>query len=287
MIVITGAAGFIGSVIIGYLNRQGIKDIIAVDSLGSGDKFRNLVGKQYRRLVMSFDEIDPSEVRAVVHCGANSNTLETDWNSIYETNVKSTREWHQLCSYKSIPFLFFSTAALYGNGQGPENLYAFSKLQSEMEIKTGVVLRLFNVYGPNEYHKGRMASVIKNWYEQLQSNNEIRVFRNSDQYHRDFIFVEDVARIVHHFLNNYQPGVYDIGTGNAVSFQTVADCVLTHHQGTQVDIDMPDDLTKQYQSFTQADTTALAHSGFDVRTMRDVETGIAEYWNYLKTNSFY
>lgn len=288
MIVLTGGAGFIGSVVLGYLNKQGIEDIIVVDDLGNGDKFKNLVGKRYKRLVLSYDEVNPAEVHGVVHCGANSNTLERDWSSIYKSNIASTRQWHQLCLKNDIPFIFFSTAAVYGNYQGPANQYAFSKWQSENEIIKGVILRLFNVYGPNEYHKGRMASTIKHWHEQLNDSGEIQVFENSNNYFRDFIYAEDVARIVHFFLENYQPGTYDVGTGNAVSFQEVADTLLEQvGWGRQTSIPMPDDLKAQYQTWTQANTMSLSKAGFDVASMKTVKQGIDGYLQYLDVKEYY
>lgn len=288
MIVITGASGFIGSVILGYFNKQGIEDIIVVDDLGSGNKFKNLVNKKYKKLVMSFKEVDPAEVRAVIHCGANSNTLEKNWTSIYKTNIESTRQWHDLCLRNNLPFIFFSTAAVYGNNQGPTNQYAFSKWQSENEIVKGVVLRLFNVYGPNEYHKGRMASTIKHWHKQLTKTGEIDIFENSVNYFRDFIYVEDVAKIVWFFLKNYKPGTYDIGSGNAVSFQTVADIFLnTIGWGNQKHISMPDDLKNQYQIWTQADIAPLRDAGFDTDVIKKVKPGINEYIQYLSNNEYY
>ena len=288
MIALTGAGGFIGSVILGYLNKQGIEDVYVFDDLPTGNQYRNLVGKKYAGLYSTKEIItDLSDFDCVIHFGANSSTLERDWSSVYETNVQSTRYWHDACREHGKKFIFASSAAIYGNGQGPLNHYAFSKLTSEQEITSGVILRLFNVYGPNEYHKGRMASTPYHWYKQLQTDSKITVFENSDQFYRDFIYVEDVAQTVYHFINNYREGIYDLGTGSAVSFNTVADYCIENCPGGKVYIPMPEDLKQQYQENTCADTTYLKEAGVDVDSFLTVEQGIKEYYSYLKFNQYY
>ena len=229
MIILTGAGGFIGSVVLGYLNSQRVTDIIIVDDLPYENQYKNLIGKQYNRLV-SIDDIDAIDenITGVIHIGANANTLETNWGSIYATNVKSTRKWNVFCKQRKIPFIFTSSASVYGNGAGPMNQYAFSKLLSENEVE-GVVLRLFNVYGPNEYHKGRMASTILHWFNQIKETEEITIFENSKNYFRDFVWVEDIAKTIYHFMfENYQPGIYDLGSGSNTDFETVADLVISN-----------------------------------------------------------
>jgi ADP-L-glycero-D-manno-heptose 6-epimerase len=279
MIALTGAGGFIGSVVLGYLNKQGITDIVLFDDLPNADQYKNLTGKQYISLHSSEEMFhSPEDVECVIHIGANSNTLERDWSNLYKTNVLSTRKWNQFCIRNDIPFIFTSSAAVYGNGNGPLNQYAFSKLTSETEIE-GVVLRLFNVYGPNEYHKGRMASTLYHWYQQ----EELTLFNDSINYIRDFIYVEDVAKVIYHFIQNYKTGIYDVGTGVGVSFDTVADIVGKRKQY----IEMPDDLKAQYQTNTCADLVGLGNSGFDVNGLRSVEQGIKLYQSFLDTNKFY
>ena len=288
MIVLTGAGGFIGSVVLGYLNKQGIKDIILFDDLPTGNQFRNLIGKQYLSLHSTKEVVlDMNSIDAVIHIGANSSTLERDWNSLYETNVTSTRYWHDLCRDHNKKFIFTSSAAIYGNGNGPVNHYAFSKLVSENDISNGVVLRLFNVYGPNEYHKGRMASTIYHWFNQAKDNKCIKVFENSDKYFRDFIYVEDVARTIHHFLNNYQEGIYDLGTGNAQSFEYVARQCCIELGCDKVYIPMPKDLEAQYQKNTCASIDYLENAGVDVKGFVSIENGIKEYFKYLTLNQTY
>jgi ADP-L-glycero-D-manno-heptose 6-epimerase len=286
MIALTGAGGFIGSVILKYLNDVGINDVYLFDSLPSEDQFRNLVGKKYLGL-HCVDEIvtDMKEFEAVIHFGANSSTLERDWNSIYKTNVLSTRRWHDLCAENGKKFIFASSAAVYGNGNGPLNHYAFSKMVSEQEIRNGVVLRLFNVYGPNEYHKGRMASTIFHWFQQLKETGEIKIFKGSDQYFRDFIYVEDVAKTVLHFLDNYTPGIYDLGTGTAASFETVADTLIKEYgHGRKNYIDMPEDLRVQYQRHTCADIDFLKSCA--PTDFLNIHQGIKIYLEYLKKDQY-
>lgn len=288
MIALTGAGGFIGSVILGYLNKQGIKDVYLFDDLPTGDQFRNLVGKDYLGLHSTKEIVtNAKDFDAVIHFGANSSTLERDWKSIYETNVLSTRRWHDLCAENNVKFIFASSAAVYGNGQGPLNHYAFSKLASEKEITNGVVLRLFNVYGPNEYHKGRMASTPYHWFNQLIENRELKLFDDSINYYRDFIWVEDVARTVYHFLNNYKEGIYDLGTGNPVSFENVASYCLDNVQGMKKYIPMPNDLAAQYQKNTCASIDYLESAGVNVKGFVNIEEGIKEYFNYLSSNQTY
>ena len=284
-IALTGAGGFIGSVVLGYLNKQGIDDIIIFDDLPHPEQFKNLVGKQYKMLLGSDQR--SVDVDCVIHIGANSSTLDKDWRDYYTKNVLSTREWHTWCQLRKIPFIFTSSAGVYGNGNGPASQYAFSKAVSENELDNSVILRLFNVYGPNEYHKGRMASTAFHWFTQLQKDGRLKLFEKSIEYYRDFIYVEDVAKVIWHFVNNYQPGVYDVGTGSATNFESVANYMLGTVKGKKKYIPMPEDLYKQYQMWTQADITALAAAGVKVGEFRSVRYGIAEYVEYLKTHSYY
>ena len=185
MIILTGAGGFIGSVMLKYLNKNKITDIILFDDLAQPDQYKNLIGAKFKTIyphtIYEKVNINPRDISAVIHLGANSNTLEKDWLSIYKTNVQSTRIWNEFCNSNNIPFIFASSAAVYGNGNGPLNHYAFSKQVSEQEINA-VVLRFFNVYGPNEYHKGRMASTILHWFNEIDQNSTLKIFEGSDQY---------------------------------------------------------------------------------------------------------
>ena len=291
MILLTGAGGFIGSVMLGYLNRKGITDVVLFDDLSNETQYRNLVGKRFKSIHphSAFEKtaLDTKGIEAVIHIGANSSTLERNWPSIYQTNVLSTRMWNDFCLERTIPFIFTSSAAVYGNGAGPLNQYAFSKQVSEQEI-TGVVLRLFNVYGPNEYHKGRMASTIMHWYNQIQTDRKINIFENSNNFRRDFIWVEDVVSTIYHFVKNYRPGVYDLGTGASVDFDSIANIVINEcGAGTKCSIVMPEDLKVQYQLETKADISALELAEVRTDLFYEPWQGIKEYCKYLKTNSFY
>lgn len=289
MIALTGAGGFIGSVVLGYLNKQGLNNVYIFDDLPNKNQFKNLIGKKYSGLY-STEEIvtDLKDFECVIHLGAISNTLENDWNALYKANVLSTRNWHDACRDSGVKFIFSSTAAVYGNGSGPLNQYAFSKLSSEQEITHGVILRLFNVYGPNEYHKDRMASTIFHWFNQLKDEKVIKLFHNSDSYKRDFIWVEDVARIIFHFVKNYREGIYDIGTGKPVSFEHIADHLIAQfNQGDKFYIDIPNDLKLQYQLSTSANTDELEKSGFDINSLLTPELGIYEYIKYLEKRLIY
>jgi ADP-L-glycero-D-manno-heptose 6-epimerase len=291
MIILTGAGGFIGSVMLGYLNKKGITDVALFDDLSNETQYKNLIGKRFRSIhphsTYEKTSFNPIDIRAVIHLGANSNTLEKNWLSIYKSNVLSTRMWNQFCKENNIPFIFASSAAVYGNGEGPLNQYAFSKQVSEQEIDA-VVLRLFNVYGPNEYHKGRMASTIMHWHNQIQETGQYKLFEGSRQLRRDLIYVEDVCKTIYHFIENYQPGVYDLGTGNSVDFEMIADTLAaTCRKGSKNFILMPEDLKTQYQNNTRADTTKLKDSGVDVANFLGIGAGIECYVDYLKSNRFY
>lgn len=291
MILLTGAGGFIGSVMLGYLNKQDISDVVLFDDLSNETQYRNLVGKQFKSIHphSTFEKttFNPKDIQAVIHIGANSDTLECNWSSIYKTNVLSTRMWNAFCSEHAIPFIFTSSAAVYGNGNGPLNQYAFSKQISENEIHA-VTLRLFNVYGPNEYHKGRMASTIMHWHDKIKHGADIPLFAGSDEYRRDFVYVEDVARIIYHFIENYKPGVYDVGTSTAVSFATLANELIKQMgKGNFRQVGMPADLESQYQTFTQADTANLEQSGFDTKSLIPYTEGVRAYITYLDKKLYY
>jgi ADP-L-glycero-D-manno-heptose 6-epimerase len=159
---------------------------------------------------------------------------------------------------------------------------------SEQEITNGIVLRLFNVYGPNEYHKGRMASTVYHWYNQLCDTDQIKIFENSRYYRRDFVWVEDVARTVYHFLNNYKEGIYDLGAGISVDFESIANIVIEEYgQGNKEYIPMPEDLKSQYQLDTKADTNYLREAGVTVDDFLEPWEGIKEYFKYLKNKDRY
>lgn len=290
MIVVTGAQGFIGSTMVSHLNSMGITNVVAVDDFGVDSQRGYAYRANYTNLqdcklqgvhpisVEESDILPDGDIEAVFHFGAISNTLERDVSKIHHYNTLYTRVLNKVCKQKHIPLIFSSTAAIYGNGNGPLNLYAQSKLESEHEISDhAMCLRLFNVYGQREGHKGRMASVMFKWLKELQETNTIRIFENSSQYMRDFVFVEDVCKIAYHLLSVYKPGIYDLGSGVSRSFEEVADCLIEQYgSGSKTYIPMPEDLKAQYQTNTKANMRQLQTIGI-APNMTSVEEGIKAY----------
>ncbi|NDY83668.1 ADP-glyceromanno-heptose 6-epimerase [Orrella sp. NBD-18] len=321
MIIVTGAAGFIGSNIVRGLNRRGINDILAVDDLTDGDKFINLVGAQIADY-MHKDEFRArvlagslNSVRAVFHQGACSDTTERNGHFMMDNNYRVTLELFEFCQSKKVPLIYASSAAVYGPGpvyvenlvnENPLNVYGYSKflfdqvLRARMGSLTAQVvgLRYFNVYGPHEQHKGRMASVAFHNMNQFIAEGHVRLFGGWDGYAdggqtRDFIHVDDVVDVNLHFLDHPgTSGIFNCGTGRAQPFNDVAASVVNTMrslrgestlslpelvaQGLLRYIQFPDDLKGRYQSYTQADVTQLRAAGFTNR-MRDVQTGVSEY----------
>ena len=321
MIIVTGAAGFIGSNIVRGLNRRGVTNILAVDDLTDGDKFVNLVGAQiadymhkdeFRARVLE-GTLQP--VRAVFHQGACSDTTERNGHFMMDNNYRVTLELFEFCQSKRIPFIYASSAAVYGPGpvyvedlvnENPLNVYGYSKflfdqvLRARMDSLTAQVvgLRYFNVYGPHEQHKGRMASVAFHNMNQFIAEGHVRLFGGWDGYvdggqTRDFIHVHDVVDVNLHFLDHPEKsGIFNCGTGRAQPFNDVAAAVVNTMrslrgestlslpelvaQGLLRYIPFPDDLKGRYQSYTQADVTQLRAAGFK-NQMRDVQTGVSKY----------
>ncbi|MDO9026148.1 ADP-glyceromanno-heptose 6-epimerase [Zwartia sp.] len=325
MIIVTGAAGFIGSNIVRGLNRRGITNILAVDDLTDGDKFVNLVGahisdymhKDDFRLGVK-DGFLPG-VRAVFHQGACSDTTERDGRFMMDNNYRVTLELFEYCQAHKVPFIYASSAAVYGAGpdyaeglenERPLNVYGYSKFLFDQVVRArfktltaqAVGLRYFNVYGPHEQHKGRMASVAFHNMNQFLAEGYVRLFGGWDGYAdggqmRDFISVHDVVDVNLHFLDHPETsGIFNCGTGRAQPFNDVAAAVVNamrHLQGkASLPLEdlvkqgllrydsFPDDLKGRYQSYTQADVSALRHAGFN-QPMRDVETGVSEYVHQL------
>ena len=307
MIIVTGGAGMIGSNIVKSLNDKGFNDILVVDNLKDGKKFKNLVDlditdymdkEDFITQIMAGDDF--GSIDAIFHEGACSATTEWDGKYIMMNNYEYSKEVLHFCIEREIPFLYASSAATYGNTEtfieereyeGALNVYGYSKQQFDNYVRrlwadaeahgetvsqiTG--FRYFNVYGPREQHKGSMASVAFHLNNQMNAGDNPKLFEGSDQFKRDFVYVGDVAAVNLWFLENGVSGIYNCGTGRAEPFQAVADAVIKHHnKGAVESIPFPDHLKGAYQEFTQADLTKLRAAGCDVE-FKSVADGIAEY----------
>lgn len=325
MIVVTGAAGFIGSNLVRGLNRRGVTDILAVDDLSDGDKFLNLVDLQiadymhkdtFRALVRSGDLPRPE---VVLHQGACSDTTERDGHYMMDNNYRVTLELFEYCQAREVPLLYASSAAVYGAGpryieapecESPLNVYGYSKLLFDQVLRRRMAgltapvvgLRYFNVYGPSEQHKGRMASVAFHNMNQYVQDGAVQLFGGWDGYadggqERDFVYIDDVVNVNLFFLDHPgKSGIYNCGTGRAQPFNDVAQTVvntLRAHRGEPVlslselaaqqllrYIPFPDDLKGRYQSHTQADPSQLRAAGYEA-PFYDVQTGVAAYTQRL------
>lgn len=320
MIVITGAAGFIGSCMVRHLNRQGRSDLILVDHFQSPVKQHNLAGCTYRHALDRGDFLHwlqayTGPLEAVLHLGARTDTAETDWILFERLNVQYTQALFRYCTQQQCPFIYASSAATYGLGEHgysdstppeqlhPLNAYGRSKnvvdrwiLEQEQAPPFWAGLKFFNVYGPNEYHKGRMASVIFHAFRQIQATGTMRLFRShhptiqDGQQQRDFIYVADLLHIID-FLRQTHPlsGLYNVGTGQARSFYD-----LTRLTFEALDmpldiqyIDTPLDIRSTYQYYTQADLSSLRRAGYE-RPFCSLEDGVMGYvQNFLLRDGYY
>ena len=310
MIIVTGGAGFIGSNIIGALNARNIKDILVVDDLTNGYKFKNLVGltiSDYLDKDSFFEKLNSNNLKnitAVLHQGACSDT--TQWNGKYmlENNYEFSKNLFLYCTQNKIPFIYASSAAIYGNNkifkeelqyENPLNIYGYSKFlfdsyvrQNLAKIKSQVIgLRYFNVYGPKENHKAKMASVAFHLNNQIKETQKAKLFVGSDGFgngeqKRDFIYVEDVANVNLWFLDHKEKsGIFNVGTGRAQTFNDVANAVIAWHKKGETEyIPFPENLATAYQSFTQADLASLRLAGCDIQ-FYTVEQGIKKYLDWL------
>lgn len=307
MIIVTGGAGMIGSNIIKSLNDNGFNDILVVDNLKDGKKFKNLVDlditdymdkEDFITQIMAGDDF--GTIDAIFHEGACSATTEWDGKYMMMNNYEYSKEVLHFCIEREIPFLYASSAATYGDTdtfieereyEGALNVYGYSKQQFDNYVRrlwadaeahgetvsqiTG--FRYFNVYGPREQHKGSMASVAFHLNNQMNAGEAPKLFEGSDQFKRDFVYVGDVAAVNLWFLENGVSGIFNCGTGRAEPFRAVADAVIKHHgKGEVQSIPFPEHLKGAYQEFTQADLTKLRAAGCDVE-FKSVADGVAEY----------
>lgn len=310
MIIVTGAAGFIGSQIIKGLNALGRTDIIAVDDLKDGTKFTNLVKLQIADYVDKddfFDYLEYTEeiIEAVFHEGACSDTTEWDGKFMMENNYEYSKILLHYCLDQEIPFLYASSAAVYGGGtvfkeslefEAPLNVYGYSKFLFDQyvrkllpEAKSQIVgLRYFNVYGPHEQHKGKMASVAFHHYNQIREQGVVKLFEGCDGYgngeqRRDFVYVDDVVKVNLWFWQHPEvSGIFNCGTGRSQTFNDIARSVIASHGKGMIEyIAFPQQLKGRYQSFTEADISALRAAGYDA-PFATVQEGVAAYMEVLK-----
>jgi len=277
MIIVTGAAGFIGSNLIGYLNTQDEDDIIAVDNLVP-EKVGNLLGLKFKKFynietfLTEFDQWH--KVSVIFHEGAISSTTETDQKKIDYYNINFSMELLRKAVENNILFSYASSASVYGNSLQfnedavlqPMSLYAQSKALLDHEVTRLLATnpnykiqgwRYFNVYGPCENHKGDQASPITKFTNQALDDNTIKIFKDSDKFKRDFICVDDIIRIKYETSKKSVSGIYNLGTGEPVSFKQVAQFISKKFNATMEEIDFPENLKGQYQEYTCADLNKL------------------------------
>ena len=330
-IVVTGAAGFIGSCMAGYLNEQGFENLILVDEFDEDEKELNLHEKKYavrieRENFFDWLDIEKPDIKFVFHLGARTDTTEFDYAIHQHLNVDYSQKIWNYCTKHNIPLVYASSAATYGSGElgyaddheiierlQPLNPYGISKnefdkwaLQQESKPPFWAGLKFFNVYGPNEYHKARMASMIFHGFHQIKQNGFVKLFKsykkdfNDGEQLRDFIYVKDVIKVCYWFMeigqqttDNRQQivpnGIYNVGTGKARSFK---DLVKATFDALEINpeikyIDMPEDIRDKYQYFTEAKMEKIRLAGY-TSPLYILEEGIADYVrNYLANNRYY
>jgi len=322
--IVTGACGFIGANIVKALNDRGIDNVIAVDNLKKADKFKNLIDCEIADYLDKHDFIEMVQaghfdgaVEAIFHEGACSDTMETDGRYMMENNFRYTSTLLDFCLDHEVPYLYASSAAVYGGGrvfsearehEGPLNVYGYSKFlfdqivrrrRTESGFSSQVVgFRYFNVYGPREQHKGRMASVAFHHFNQYREHGKVKLFEGCEGYgngeqSRDFVYIDDVVKVNMYFLDHPEKsGIFNLGTGRAQPFNDIAHSTVNAcralegkpaltlqemvAQGIVEYVDFPAALKGKYQSFTQADITALRAAGY-TDEFNTVAAGVTKY----------
>ncbi len=313
MLIVTGGAGFIGSNLIRGLNSVSMNNILAVDDLNNGGKHMNLNSlafsdymdkEDFLRLLPGFK---PKRVEAVFHLGACSDTMEKNGRYMMENNYDYSKKLLDYCLLNRIPFIYASSASVYGDGsrgfredsrcEYPLNIYAFSKFLFDRYVrrlfphaKSQIAgLRYFNVYGPQENHKGRMASVMNHFFGEIKKEGKIKLFEGSADFRRDFVFVNDIVDInLFFYADPSKSGIYNCGTGRAESYLKVAQTIAGLYPGAGIDfIPFPKELKGKYQAFTEADLAILRSAGYK-KEFTPIEKGIAVYTGILdKSGGYY
>ena len=321
MIVVTGGAGFIGSAIVAGLNARGISDIVIVDFLESDQKWKNLRNLQYADYIEAdeFYEMLATEhidwpIDTIIHMGACSDTTETDASYLVKNNYECSKMLACFATEKNIRFIYASSAATYGDGEKgfaddegkleellPLNMYGYSKQMFDLWAKkTGLLdsvvgLKFFNVFGPNEYHKGKMRSFVIKAFEQISESGKVNLFKShhldyaDGEQLRDFLYIKDCVDMTLFFMDNPDVnGIFNLGTGKARSWNDLAKAVFVA-MNKKPDIEympMPEELQGKYQYFTQADITKLQDAGYD-KKQTSLEEAIKDYvQNYLQNDGY-
>jgi len=315
MIIVTGGAGFIGSAIVWELNNRGETEIIVVDELGTDDKWKNLVGLKFEDFInknIFLDQVLTGkhlEVELIIHLGANSSTTEKDADSLLSNNYEYTKKLAEFCLWNDIKFIYASSAATYGDGSlgfdddmnlsmklRPLNVYGYSKNLFDIwairhdAFKEIVGIKYFNVYGPNEYHKGDMRSVVHKAFEQVKDTGKVKLFKSrkaeykDGEQKRDFIYIKDAVNMTLHFLEQKDKcGLFNVGSGKARTWNDLA-TALFKSMNLPVNIeyiDLPDHLADKYQYFTEATLKRIKHTGYK-KPLTPLEIGVSDYVkNYL------
>lgn len=321
MIIVTGAAGFIGSCLVSKLNEEGFKDIVVVDEFTDDEKNKNLEGKIFSKKVHREDfhlwlRNNQRLVQFVFHIGARTDTTEFDKNIFDKLNLDYTKELWKICVEFGLPLVYASSAATYGLGEygykddhsiipklKPLNPYGESKndfdiwaLEQEKKPYFWIGLKFFNVYGPNEYHKGRMASVIFHAYNQIKEKGSVKLFRSHNAEYkdgeqlRDFVYVKDLVEVCIFLLHHRKDsGIYNLGSGKARTFLDLAKGTFKAlNKESEINfVDTPEDIRDKYQYFTEADMSKMRSIGYN-KPFHTLEEGIEDYVkNYLEEKEYY
>lgn len=316
-VIVTGGAGFIGSCVVRHLMDKGVDDIVIVDNIDKTDKWKNLVNKRYTEYIHKNDlerELPrlTGRVSHVIHLGACSSTTEQNFDYLYKNNVQYSKMMYHFCVANNIPFIYASSAATYGMGEvgfnddnyelAPLNGYGYSKHLFDLWVQKQeqappqcVGLKFFNVYGPNEYFKGSMASMVFHGYKQIRDSGSIKLFKSyKDGYEdgeqlRDFIYVKDICKVIWHFYQNSDvDGIFNVGTGAARSFNDLALSVFRAlGRPSNIEyVEMPEILRGKYQYYTQADMDKLRNMGRYCDPFDTLEDGVADYVQNYLTEAF-